>query len=164
MFRRPLHILCMPNGKIAAWNSPSILRREMRKARMRKTNKRTHEKWQLGWSSLNDSSMITKEHQRRWSVWWSVETWVHDVPKYVNDLCDHRRAHKLRIIDPFCIAEVIGCFVVQVWMARLLDEEIRRNIAWFDVKEDAIRNKKVTKVSGEKFLNLITKIDMNTAF
>ena len=35
MFRRLRHILWMPNGKIAPWHSPSMLRREMRRAKMR---------------------------------------------------------------------------------------------------------------------------------
>jgi hypothetical protein len=48
------------------------------------------------------------------------KTWVHDVLKYVDDNSDRRKAPKRRIIYPFCIAEEIGCFVVQVWMARLL--------------------------------------------
>ncbi len=39
-FRRLLHILCIPNGKFAPWYSPSMLRREMRRARMPKTNKK----------------------------------------------------------------------------------------------------------------------------
>jgi hypothetical protein len=33
----------------------------------------------------------------------------------------------MRIIVPFCIAEVIGCFVVQVWMTRVLGETKQRN-------------------------------------
>ena len=57
----------------------------------------------------------------------SVETWVHDVLKYVDDTGNQRSTqHRRRIVDPFGIAEVIGCFVVQVWMARLLGETKKR--------------------------------------
>ena len=76
---------------------------------MRKTNKRTHGKLQSG-------------------RYISVETWVHDVLKYVDDGGDHRNGkYSMRIIYPFCIAEVIGYFVVQVWMARVLGETKKRN-------------------------------------
>ena len=75
---------------------------------MRKTCKRTHEKCQSG-------------------RYISVETWVHDVLEYVGDHGDCRKAHKSRIIHPFGIAEEIGCFVVQVWMTRVLGETQKRN-------------------------------------
>jgi hypothetical protein len=53
----------------------------------------------------------------------SVETWVHNVLKYVDDTGNQRKTGRRRtIIDPFGIAEVIGCFVVQVWMTRVLGE------------------------------------------
>ncbi len=60
-------------------------------------------------------------------IYISVETWVHDVLKYVDDRGDQRKTPKRRIIEPFGIAEVIGCFVVQVWMARVLGETKKRN-------------------------------------
>ncbi len=57
----------------------------------------------------------------------SVKTWVHYGFKYVDDSGDHRQAHpRIWIIYPFCISEVIGCFVVQVWMTRLLARQ--RNV------------------------------------
>ena len=72
---------------------------------MRKTSKRTHEKCQSG-------------------RYISVETWVHDVLKYFDDRGDQRNAQPIgRIIDPFCIAKEIGCFVVQVWIARFLGKK-----------------------------------------
>jgi hypothetical protein len=58
----------------------------------------------------------------------SVETWFHDVLKYFDDTGDQRKAHpRTRIIDKFGISKVIGCFVVQVWMARVLCETKKRN-------------------------------------
>ena len=100
---------------------------------------RTHEKWQSG----------------RYT---SVETWVHDVLKYVDDRGDQRKTPIRRIIEPFGIAEVIGCFVVQVWMACVLGETKKRHegiysVIWCENR----RNKNVTKVSGEKCLNLQNK-------
>jgi hypothetical protein len=56
----------------------------------------------------------------------SVETWVHDFLKYVDDSGNQRKAPRRRIIDPFSIAEVIGCFVVQVWMACVLGGETKK--------------------------------------
>jgi hypothetical protein len=58
----------------------------------------------------------------------SVETRVHDVLKYVDDSGYQRNAHRGigRIIDPFGIAEEIGCFVVQVWMARFLSKKVMK--------------------------------------
>jgi hypothetical protein len=56
------------------------------------------------------------------------KTWVHDVPKYVDDSGNQRKAQiKMSIIDKFCISEVIECFLVQVWMARVLGETKKRN-------------------------------------
>ncbi len=58
----------------------------------------------------------------------SVQTWVHDVLKYVDDLGGQRKGHpRMRIIDKFGISKVIGGFVVQVWMTRLLGETKKRN-------------------------------------
>jgi hypothetical protein len=58
----------------------------------------------------------------------SGKTWVHDVLKYIDESGDHRNAQiRMRIIDPFGISEVIGGFVVQVWMARVLGETKKRN-------------------------------------
>jgi hypothetical protein len=75
---------------------------------MRKTNKRTPE----------------KSHSGRYTV----ETWAHDVLKYVDDSGDQRKAHpRMRIVYPFCISEVIGRFVVQVWMARVLGKTKKRH-------------------------------------
>ncbi len=109
-FRRLLHILCIPNGKIASWHSQSMLRREMRKAKgCEKQMKRTYEKWQWG------------RHP-------SVETWVHDFLEYVDDSGDQRKWHpRMNVINPFCISEVIGCFAVQVWMTRVLGATKKRN-------------------------------------
>ena len=62
----------------------------------------------------------------------------------------------MRIIDPFGISEVIGRFVVQVWVARLLGESKEtsgRPVAWYTMWEQT-QYETVTKVSGEKFLNL----------
>ncbi len=55
----------------------------------------------------------------------SVETWVDDVPKNVDYTGDHRKAKKMRIIEHFRITEVIRCFVVQVWMARVLSRRAK---------------------------------------
>ncbi len=76
----------------------------------KKQIKRTHEKWQSGW-------------------YVSVQTCIHDVLKCVDDSGDERKAQIRfgRIIEPFGIAEVIGCFVVQVWMASLLVEKKKGN-------------------------------------
>ncbi len=69
----------------------------------------------LGKDAKNKSSM-------------SVETCGHEVPKYVDAKGDHRKAQiRMRIIQPFCISEVIGRFAVQVWMARVLGETKKRN-------------------------------------
>ncbi len=58
----------------------------------------------------------------------SVETWFHEVLKYGDERGDRRKARRrMRIIEPFCISEEIGCFVVQVWMARVLGETKKRN-------------------------------------
>ncbi len=58
----------------------------------------------------------------------SVETWVHNVLKYVDDTGNQRNPHKgRRIVHPFGIAEVIGRFVVQVWMARFLVKKKKGN-------------------------------------
>ncbi len=68
--------------------------------------------------------MKNDTHQR----YISVETWFHALPKNVDDTGDHRKAKKImRIIELFCITEVIRCFVVQVWMARVLGEPKKRN-------------------------------------
>ena len=108
-FRRLLHMLWMSNGKNAPWHSPSMLRHEMRKARMRNISKSAREKW----------------HSGRYIP---VETWVQDVLKYVDDSGDQRKSpRRMRIIYPFWISEVIGCFVVQVWMARVLGETKKRH-------------------------------------
>ena len=41
---------------------------------------------------------------------------------------DHRKAQiRMRIIQEFCITEVIVCFVVQVRMARVLGKTKKRN-------------------------------------
>jgi hypothetical protein len=109
-FHRLLHILWKTNGTIAPWHSPSILRRQMRRARMRKTNNK------------NALEMASGRYV-------SVKTCVHDLLKYVDDTGDRRKAQNRidRIIDPFGIAEVIGCFVVQVWMARFLVKKKKGN-------------------------------------
>jgi hypothetical protein len=57
------------------------------------------------------------------AVYFSVQTWFHDVLKNVDDPGDQRKAKKImKIIEHFCITEVIRSFVVQVWMARILGE------------------------------------------
>ncbi len=65
---------------------------------------------------------IRPREERQSGLYISIETWVHDVLEYADDTRHHRKAHRRtgRIIDPFCIAEEIGGFVVQVWMARFL--------------------------------------------
>ncbi len=72
--------------------------------------KRTREKWQSG-------------------RYVSVETWFHDVLKYVDDAGHQRNAQYRidRIVEPFGIAEVIRCFVVQVGMARVLVKKKKGN-------------------------------------
>ncbi len=71
--------------------------------------------------------MEKKREKKQSGRYISVETWFHDVPKYVDDGGDQRKAKpKMSIIDPFCISEVIGCFVVQVWIARVLGETKKR--------------------------------------
>jgi hypothetical protein len=56
------------------------------------------------------------------------ETWAHDVLKYVDDSGYQRKFYpRTRIIYPFCIPEVVVCFVVQVWMTCVLGETKKRN-------------------------------------
>ncbi len=80
----------------------------------------------------------------------SVETCAHDVLKTVDGTGDRRKAKRItmRIIERFCISEVIRCFVVQVWMARLLGEPKKRNEG---IERDLMRE----KTQQERYQGLI---------
>jgi hypothetical protein len=67
------------------------------------------------------------KHGNQGGMFQYKQTWVHDVLKHVDDSGDQRKAIKTDIIEHFCIAEVVKCFVVQVWMARVLGEKRKRN-------------------------------------